>query len=201
MLQSQLNGSAGAERRAEQQLAATRRLESALWQARPGASLAEGTEAAPGCTLAKANLPSGRRNRPNMMPFSSKSLLCGHRWRRRRPATQTEAEAESAILTTGAKSTRNACRRTASLSRPKHSRKPVKGASGPVAGAIHSAILAASRFSDRRRSSPRCWMTTAQRLTQLKQTLEQQLQQATALCEQATWQHEAHLGAASAGGR
>lgn len=124
MLQSQLNDQQALERRAEQQLAATRRgLESAL-QALALSLPAEGTKPH-GCTLAKANLPSGRRNRPNMMPFSSKSLLCGHCWRRCRPATRQRLKLSRPSRTTGAKSTRNACRCTASLS-PSSSRKPVK---------------------------------------------------------------------------
>nr|MDQ6120018.1 hypothetical protein [Klebsiella pneumoniae subsp. pneumoniae] len=76
---------------------------------------------------------------------------------------------------------------------PSSSRKPGKGASGPVAGAIYLRP-AASRFSDREAFLAALLDDeTAQRLTQLKQTLEQQLQQAAALCEQATRQYEAHL--------
>ncbi|MCJ8604992.1 exonuclease subunit SbcC, partial [Klebsiella pneumoniae] len=57
-----------------------------------------------------------------------------------------------------------------------------------------TSALAASRFSDREAFLAALLDDeTAQRLTQLKQTLEQQLQQAAALCEQATRQHEAHL--------
>ena len=54
--------------------------------------------------------------------------------------------------------------------------------------------LAASRFNDREEFLAALLDDeTSQRLTQLKQTLEQQLQQATALCEQATQQQQAHL--------
>ncbi len=61
---------------------------------------------------------------------------------------------------------------------------------------------AASRFSDREAFLAALLDDeTAQRLTQLKQTLEQQLQQAAALCEQATRQHEAHGAASARGGR
>ncbi|BBR06727.1 exonuclease subunit SbcC [Klebsiella quasipneumoniae] len=57
-----------------------------------------------------------------------------------------------------------------------------------------TAALAASRFNDRQAFLAALLDDeTAQRLTQLKQTLEQQLQQATALCEQATRQQQAHL--------
>lgn len=156
MLQSQLNDQQALERQAEQQLAATRQgLESAL-QALALSLPAEGTEAAR-CTLAKANLPSGRRNRPNMMPFSSKSLLCGHCWRRCRPATRQRLKLSRPSRTTGAKSTRNACRCTASLS-PSSSRKPVKGASDQSQAQFTSAPPPAA-LAIGRRSSPRCWMT------------------------------------------
>lgn len=88
---------------------------------------------------------------------------------------------------------RNACRCTASLS-PSSSRKPGEKARLDQSQAQFTSATAASRFSDRE-----AFLTallddeTAQRLTQLKQTLEQQLQQAAALCEQATRQYEAHL--------
>lgn len=54
--------------------------------------------------------------------------------------------------------------------------------------------LAASRFNDLEAFLAALLDDeTAQRLTQLKQSLEQQLQQATVLCEQATQQQQAHL--------
>lgn len=57
-----------------------------------------------------------------------------------------------------------------------------------------STALAASRFNDREAFLAALLDDeTAQRLTQLKQSLEQQLQQATVLCEQATQQQQAHL--------
>ncbi len=56
-----------------------------------------------------------------------------------------------------------------------------------------TAATAASRFSDRQAFLAALLDDeTVQRLTQLKQTLEQQRQQATALCEQATRQQQAH---------
>ncbi|MBZ4235995.1 hypothetical protein LAM40_21140, partial [Mycobacterium tuberculosis] len=74
---------------------------------------------------------------------------------------------------------------------------PVPGSTAVAAAAFADAVpsaLAASRFSDREAFLAALLDDeTAQRLTQLKQTLEQQLQQAAALCEQATRQPEAHL--------
>ncbi len=127
-----------------------------------------------------------------MMPFSSKSLLCGHCWRRCRPATRQRLKLSRPSRTTGAKSTRNACRCTASLS-PSSSRKPRKRRVWTSRRRNSPPPPAASRFSDREAFLAALLDDeTAQRLTQLKQTLEQQLQQAAALCEQATRQHEAH---------
>jgi exonuclease SbcC len=191
MLQSQLNDQQALERQAQQQLAATRQgLESAL-QALALSLPEEGTEAA-WLHARESEFAQWQAQQTRHGAIQEQIAALPPLLETLPPATRQRLKLSRRSRTTGAKSTRNACRCTASLS-PSSSWRPKKGALDQ-SQAQFTAALAASRFNDREAFLAALLDDeTAQRLTQLKQTLEQQLQQATALCEQATRQQQAHL--------
>ncbi|STT52844.1 exonuclease SbcC [Klebsiella pneumoniae] len=193
MLQSQLNDQQALERQAEQQLAATRQgLESAL-QALALSLPAEGTEAAWLHARESGICPVAGATGPNMMPFSSKSLALRPLLETLPTSDETEVEAESAIPDNW-REIHEECLSLHSQLVAQQQQETQEKARLDQSQAQFTSALAASRFSDREAFLAALLDDeTAQRLTQLKQTLEQQLQQAAALCEQATRQHEAHL--------
>ncbi|WP_087588032.1 exonuclease subunit SbcC [Klebsiella pneumoniae] len=192
MLQSQLNDQQALERQAEQQLAATRQgLESAL-QALALSLPAEGTEAAwlhaRESEFAQWQAQQTQHDAIQQQIAALRPLL-----ETLPTSDETEVEAESAIPDNW-REIHEECLSLHSQLVAQQQQETQEKARLDQSQAQFTSALAASRFSDRE-----AFLTallddeTAQRLTQLKQTLEQQLQQAAALCEQATRQYEAHL--------
>ncbi|WIM74901.1 exonuclease subunit SbcC [Klebsiella pneumoniae subsp. pneumoniae] len=192
MLQSQLNDQQALERQAEQQLAATRQgLESAL-QALALSLPAEGTEAAwlhaRESEFAQWQAQQTRHDAIQQQIAALRPLL-----ETLPTSDETEVEAESAIPDNW-REIHEECLSLHSQLVAQQQQETQEKARLDQSQAQFTSALAASRFSDREAFLAALLDDeTAQRLTQLKQTLEQQLQQAAALCEQATRQHEAHL--------
>ncbi|XGS68040.1 exonuclease subunit SbcC [Klebsiella pneumoniae] len=192
MLQSQLNDQQALERHAEQQLAATRQgLESAL-QALALSLPAEGTEAAwlhaRESEFAQWQAQQTQHDAIQQQIAALRPLL-----ETLPTSDETEVEAESAIPDNW-REIHEECLSLHSQLVAQQQQETQEKARLDQSQAQFTSALAASRFSDREAFLAALLDDeTAQRLTQLKQTLEQQLQQAAALCEQATRQHEAHL--------
>ncbi|WP_159196604.1 exonuclease subunit SbcC [Klebsiella pneumoniae] len=192
MLQSQINDQQALERQAEQQLAATRQgLESAL-QALALSLPAEGTEAAwlhaRESEFAQWQAQQTRHDAIQQQIAALRPLL-----ETLPTSDETEVEAESAIPDNW-REIHEECLSLHSQLVAQQQQETQEKARLDQSQAQFTSALAASRFSDREAFLAALLDDeTAQRLTQLKQTLEQQLQQAAALCEQATRQHEAHL--------
>ncbi|WP_159202532.1 exonuclease subunit SbcC [Klebsiella pneumoniae] len=192
MLQSQLNDQQALERQAEQQLAATRQgLESAL-QALALSLPAEGTEAAwlhaRESEFAQWQAQQTQHDAIQQQIAALRPLL-----ETLPTSDETEVEAESAIPDNW-REIHEECLSLHSQLVAQQQQETQEKARLDQSQAQFTSALAASRFSDREAFLAALLDDeTAQRLTQLKQTLEQQLQQAAALCEQATRQHEAHL--------
>ncbi|MEH9036011.1 exonuclease subunit SbcC, partial [Klebsiella quasipneumoniae subsp. similipneumoniae] len=189
---SQLNDQQALERQAEQQLAATRQgLESAL-QALALSLPAEGTEAAwlhaRESEFAQWQAQQTRHDAIQQQIAALRPLL-----ETLPTSDETEVEAESAIPDNW-REIHEECLSLHSQLVAQQQQETQEKARLDQSQAQFTSALAASRFSDREAFLAALLDDeTAQRLTQLKQTLEQQLQQAAALCEQATRQHEAHL--------
>lgn len=192
MLQSQLNDQQALERQAEQQLAATRQgLESAL-QALALSLPAEGTEAAwlhaRESEFAQWQAQQTQHDAIQQQIAALRPLL-----ETLPTSDETEVEAESAIPDNW-REIHEECLSLHSQLVAQQQQETQEKARLDQSQAQFTSALATSRFSDREAFLAALLDDeTAQRLTQLKQTLEQQLQQAAALCEQATRQHEAHL--------
>ncbi len=192
MLQSQLNDQQALERQAEQQLAATRQgLESAL-QALALSLPAEGTEAAwlhaRESEFAQWQAQQTQHDAIQQQIAALRPLL-----ETLPTSDETEVEAESAIPDNW-REIHEECLSLHSQLVAQQQQETQEKARLDQSQAQFTSALAASRFSDREAFLAALLDDeTAQRLTQLKQTLEQQLQQAAALCEQATRQHEALL--------
>ncbi len=192
MLQSQLNDQQALERQAEQQLAATRQgLESAL-QALALSLPAEGTEAAwlhaRESEFAQWQAQQTQHDAIQQQIAALRPLL-----ETLPTSDETEVEAESAIPDNW-REIHEECLSLHSQLVAQQQQETQEKARLDQSQAQFTSALAASRFSDREAFLAALLDDeTAQRLTQLKQTLEQQLQQAAALCEQATRQYEAHL--------
>lgn len=194
MLQSQLNDQEALERQALQQLTATRQgLESAL-QALTLTLPEEGTEAAwlnaRESEFAQWQAQQTRHGAIQEQIAALQPLL------ETLPASdeaEAEAEAEPAIPDNW-RAIHEECLALHSQLVAQQQLETEEKARLDQSQAQFTAALAASRFNDRQAFLAALLDDeTAQRLTQLKQTLEQQLQQATALCEQATRQQQAHL--------
>ena len=194
MLQSQLNDQEALERQALQQLTATRQgLESAL-QALTLTLPEEGTESAwlnaRESEFAQWQAQQTRHGAIQEQIAALQPLL------ETLPASdeaEAEAEAEPAIPDNW-RAIHEECLALHSQLVAQQQLETEEKARLDQSQAQFTAALAASRFNDRQAFLAALLDDeTAQRLTQLKQTLEQQLQQATALCEQATRQQQAHL--------
>ncbi|MFZ8639752.1 exonuclease subunit SbcC [Klebsiella quasipneumoniae] len=194
MLQSQLNDQEALERQALQQLTATRQgLESAL-QALTLTLPEEGTESAwlnaRESEFAQWQAQQTRHGAIQEQIAALQPLL------ETLPASdeaEAEAEAEPAIPDNW-RAIHEECLALHSQLVAQQQLETEEKARLDQSHAQFTAALAASRFNDRQAFLAALLDDeTAQRLTQLKQTLEQQLQQATALCEQATRQQQAHL--------
>ncbi|HDH1772179.1 exonuclease subunit SbcC [Klebsiella quasipneumoniae] len=194
MLQSQLNDQEALERQALQQLTATRQgLESAL-QALTLTLPEEGTESAwlnaRESEFAQWQAQQTRHGAIQEQIAALQPLL------ETLPASdeaEAEAEAEPAIPDNW-RAIHEECLALHSQLVAQQQLETEEKARLDQSQAQFTAALAASRFNDRQAFLAALLdEETAQRLTQLKQTLEQQLQQATALCEQATRQQQAHL--------
>ena len=194
MLQSQLNDQEALERQALQQLTATRQgLESAL-QALTLTLPEEGTESAwlnaRESEFAQWQAQQTRHGAIQEQIAALQPLL------ETLPASdeaEAEAEAEPAIPDNW-RAIHEECLALHSQLVAQQQLETDEKARLDQSQAQFTAALAASRFNDRQAFLAALLDDeTAQRLTQLKQTLEQQLQQATALCEQATRQQQAHL--------
>ena len=192
MLQSQINDQQALERQAEQQLAATRQgLESAL-QALALSLPAEGTEAAwlhaRESEFAQWQAQQTQHDAIQQQIAALRPLL-----ETLPTSDETEVEAESAIPDNW-REIHEECLSLHSQLVAQQQLETEETARVHQSQTQFTTALAASRFNDREAFLAALLDDeTAQRLTQLKQTLEQQLQQAAALCEQATRQHEAHL--------
>ncbi|HFE2796711.1 TPA: exonuclease subunit SbcC [Klebsiella quasipneumoniae subsp. similipneumoniae] len=194
MLQSQLNDQEALERQALQQLTATRQgLESAL-QALTLTLPEEGTESAwlnaRESEFAQWQAQQTRHGAIQEQIAALQPLL------ETLPASdeaEAEAEAEPTIPDNW-RAIHEECLALHSQLVAQQQLETEEKARLDQSQAQFTAALAASRFNDRQAFLAALLDDeTAQRLTQLKQTLEQQLQQATALCEQATRQQQAHL--------
>ncbi|MGG9163089.1 exonuclease subunit SbcC [Klebsiella quasipneumoniae] len=194
MLQSQLNDQEALERQALQQLTATRQgLESAL-QALTLTLPEEGTESAwlnaRESEFAQWQAQQTRHGAIQEQIAALQPLL------ETLPASdeaEAEAEAEPAIPDNW-RAIHEECLALHSQLVAQQQLETEEKARLDQSQAQFTAALAASRFNDRQAFLAALLDDeTAQRLTQLKQTLEQQLQQATALCAQATRQQQAHL--------
>ncbi|HFE4419495.1 TPA: exonuclease subunit SbcC [Klebsiella quasipneumoniae subsp. similipneumoniae] len=194
MLQSQLNDQEALERQALQQLTATRQgLESAL-QALTLTLPEEGTESAwlnaRESEFAQWQAQQTRHGAIQEQIAALQPLL------ETLPASdeaEAEAEAEPAIPDNW-RAIHEECLALHSQLVAQQQLETEEKARLDQSQAQFTAALAASRFNDRQAFLAALLDDeTAQRLTQLKQTLEQQLQQATALCEQATRQQQGHL--------
>ncbi|WP_369718526.1 exonuclease subunit SbcC [Klebsiella quasipneumoniae] len=194
ILQSQLNDQEALERQALQQLTATRQgLESAL-QALTLTLPEEGTESA--WLNARESEFSQWQAQQTRHGAIQEQIAALQPLLETLPASdeaEAEAEAEPAIPDNW-RAIHEECLALHSQLVAQQQLETEEKARLDQSQAQFTAALAASRFND--------WQAflaallddeTAQRLTQLKQTLEQQLQQATALCEQATRQQQAHL--------
>ncbi|MCH9422325.1 MULTISPECIES: exonuclease subunit SbcC [Klebsiella] len=190
MLQSQLNDQEALARQAQQQLTATRQgLESALQPLTLNLP-EEGTEAAwlnaRESEFAQWQAQQTRHGAIQEQIAALQPLL------ETLPASD-EAEAEPAIPDNW-RAIHEECLALHSQLVAQQQLETEEKARLDQSQAQFTAALAASRFSDRQAFLAALLDDeTVQRLTQLKQTLEQQLQQATALCEQATRQQQAHL--------
>ncbi|QRZ77105.1 exonuclease subunit SbcC [Klebsiella quasipneumoniae] len=194
MLQSQLNDQEALARQAQQQLTATRQgLESAL-QTLTLNLPEEGTEAAwlnaRESEFAQWQAQQTRHGAIQEQIAALQPLL------ETLPASdeaETEAEAEP-VVPDNWRAIHEECLALHSQLVAQQQLETEEKARLDQSQAQFTAALAASRFSDRQAFLAALLDDeTVQRLTQLKQTLEQQLQQATALCEQATRQQQAHL--------
>ena len=194
MLQSQLNDQEALERQALQQLTATRQgLESAL-QALTLTLPEEGTESA--WLNARESEFSQWQAQQTRHGAILEQIAALQPLLETLPASdeaEAEAEAEPAIPDNW-RAIHEECLALHSQLVAQQQLETEEKARLDQSQAQFTAALAASRFNDRQAFLAALLDDeTAQRLTQLKQTLEQQLQQAAALCEQATRQHEAHL--------
>ncbi len=194
MLQSQLNDQEALERQALQQLTATRQgLESAL-QALTLTLPEEGTESA--WLNARESEFSQWQAQQTRHGAIQEQIAALQPLLETLPASdeaETEAEAEPAIPDNW-RAIHEECLALHSQLVAQQQLETEEKARLDQSQAQFTAALAASRFNDRQAFLAALLDDeTAQRLTQLKQTLEQQLQQATALCEQATRQQQAHL--------
>ncbi|HHS9761694.1 TPA: exonuclease subunit SbcC, partial [Klebsiella quasipneumoniae subsp. similipneumoniae] len=194
MLQSQLNDQEALERQALQQLTATRQgLESAL-QALTLTLPEEGTESA--WLNARESEFSQWQAQQTRHGAIQEQIAALQPLLETLPASdeaETEAEAEPAIPDNW-RAIHEECLALHSQVVAQQQLETEEKARLDQSQAQFTAALAASRFNDRQAFLAALLDDeTAQRLTQLKQTLEQQLQQATALCEQATRQQQAHL--------
>ncbi|HHI1885954.1 TPA: exonuclease subunit SbcC, partial [Klebsiella quasipneumoniae] len=194
MLQSQLNDQEALERQALQQLTATRQgLESAL-QALTLTLPEEGTESA--WLNARESEFSQWQAQQTRHGAIQEQIAALQPLLETLPASdeaEAEAEAEPAIPDNW-RAIHEECLALHSQLVAQQQLETEEKARLDQSQAQFTAALAASRFNDRQAFLAALLDDeTAQRLTQLKQTLEQQLQQATALCEQATRQQQAHL--------
>ncbi|HBR1082345.1 TPA: exonuclease subunit SbcC [Klebsiella quasipneumoniae subsp. similipneumoniae] len=194
MLQSQLNDQEALERQALQQLTATRQgLESAL-QALTLTLPEEGTESA--WLNARESEFSQWQAQQTRHGAIQEQIAALQPLLETLPASdeaEAEAEAEPAIPDNW-RAIHEECLALHSQLVAQQQLETEEKARLDQSQAQFTAALAASRFNDRQAFLAALLdEETAQRLTQLKQTLEQQLQQATALCEQATRQQQAHL--------
>ena len=194
MLQSQLNDQEALERQALQQLTATRQgLESAL-QALTLTLPEEGTESA--WLNARESEFSQWQAQQTRHGAIQEQIAALQPLLETLPASdeaEAEAEAEPAIPDNW-RAIHVECLALHSQLVAQQQLETEEKARLDQSQAQFTAALAASRFNDRQAFLAALLDDeTAQRLTQLKQTLEQQLQQATALCEQATRQQQAHL--------
>lgn len=194
MLQSQLNDQEALERQALQQLTATRQgLESAL-QALTLTLPEEGTESA--WLNARESEFAQWQAQQTRHGAIQEQIAALQRLLETLPASdeaEAEAEAEPAIPDNW-RAIHEECLALHSQLVAQQQLETEEKARLDQSQAQFTAALAASRFNDRQAFLAALLDDeTAQRLTQLKQTLEQQLQQATALCEQATRQQQAHL--------
>ncbi|HCA9781108.1 TPA: exonuclease subunit SbcC, partial [Klebsiella quasipneumoniae subsp. similipneumoniae] len=194
MLQSQLNDQEALERQAQQQLTATRQgLESAL-QALTLTLPEEGTESA--WLNARESEFSQWQAQQTRHGAIQEQIAALQPLLETLPASdeaEAEAEAEPAIPDNW-RAIHEECLALHSQLVAQQQLETEEKARLDQSQAQFTAALAASRFNDRQAFLAALLDDeTAQRLTQLKQTLEQQLQQATALCEQATRQQQAHL--------
>ena len=194
MLQSQLNDQEALERQALQQLTATRQgLESAL-QALTLTLPEEGTESA--WLNARESEFSQWQAQQTRHGAIQEQIAALQPLLETLPASdeaEAEAEAEPAIPDNW-RAIHEECLALHSQLVAQQQLETEEKARLDQSRAQFTAALAASRFNDRQAFLAALLDDeTAQRLTQLKQTLEQQLQQATALCEQATRQQQAHL--------
>ncbi|HCI4572682.1 TPA: exonuclease subunit SbcC [Klebsiella quasipneumoniae subsp. similipneumoniae] len=194
MLQSQLNDQEALERQALQQLTATRQgLESAL-QALTLTLPEEGTESA--WLNARESEFSQWQAQQTRHGAIQEQIAALQPLLETFPASdeaEAEAEAEPAIPDNW-RAIHEECLALHSQLVAQQQLETEEKARLDQSQAQFTAALAASRFNDRQAFLAALLDDeTAQRLTQLKQTLEQQLQQATALCEQATRQQQAHL--------
>lgn len=194
ILQSQLNDQEALERQALQQLTATRQgLESAL-QALTLTLPEEGTESA--WLNARESEFSQWQAQQTRHGAIQEQIAALQPLLETLPASdeaEAEAEAEPAIPNNW-RAIHEECLALHSQLVAQQQLETEEKARLDQSQAQFTAALAASRFNDRQAFLAALLDDeTAQRLTQLKQTLEQQLQQATALCEQATRQQQAHL--------
>ncbi|WP_448717469.1 exonuclease subunit SbcC [Klebsiella quasipneumoniae] len=194
MLQSQLNDQEALERQALQQLTATRQgLESAL-QALTLTLPEEGTESA--WLNARESEFSQWQAQQTRHGAIQEQIAALQPLLETLPASdeaEAEAEAEPAIPDNW-RAIHEECLALHSQLVAQQQLETEEKARLDQSQAQFTAALAASHFNDRQAFLAALLDDeTAQRLTQLKQTLEQQLQQATALCEQATRQQQAHL--------
>ncbi|HFT4340658.1 exonuclease subunit SbcC [Klebsiella quasipneumoniae] len=194
MLQSQLNDQEALERQALQQLTATRQgVESAL-QALTLTLPEEGTESA--WLNARESEFSQWQAQQTRHGAIQEQIAALQPLLETLPASdeaEAEAEAEPAIPDNW-RAIHEECLALHSQLVAQQQLETEEKARLDQSQAQFTAALAASRFNDRQAFLAALLDDeTAQRLTQLKQTLEQQLQQATALCEQATRQQQAHL--------
>ncbi|CEL81029.1 exonuclease subunit SbcC [Klebsiella quasipneumoniae] len=194
ILQSQLNDQEALERQAQQQLTATRQgLESAL-QALTLTLPEEGTESA--WLNARESEFSQWQAQQTRHGAIQEQIAALQPLLETLPASdeaEAEAEAEPAIPDNW-RAIHEECLALHSQLVAQQQLETEEKARLDQSQAQFTAALAASRFNDRQAFLAALLDDeTAQRLTQLKQTLEQQLQQATALCEQATRQQQAHL--------